>query len=173
MKITAFLTVVLIFAPATFYYGQSSAHGCARWTSPDRSFSVCIPVSPEEQQDEFNDESGKSYKSVKTFGGREADLAFLIVVLELSEMEKRHNTREKFTGLQFLVGGDSDHDFSESYSKVGGFPVKQIIYANQNNRGLLVDTGDKVFILALQSKQRKDLRSLLANQFFSSFKLAR
>jgi hypothetical protein len=130
------------------------------WSPPDKSFTIEVPIDLEEMHD---------YQS-KAYGGVIAGYTFQVVILDATESIRKLPLKEKLRGLQFFVGGDDDREFVETYSTIGGLPAKEILYQKQNNRGLMIDGCDRIYILALHTKDRKDLDSDIAKQFLTSFR---
>src|SRR5688572_19963086 len=73
------------------------------WSPPDGNFTIDVPVALEIQEIEFNDESQKHYKSTATFGARDGENVFMIVVLEPTDDKRAVSTKEKFAGMQFFI----------------------------------------------------------------------
>lgn len=94
----------------------------------------------------------------------------MVVVLKYAEYATK-STEDKFGGLFFLIGGDDDHEFTEKNIKVDGLPAREIVYKNKPNKGLFIDAGKTVYVLAWFSNERKDLDSAAAKRFFNSFRL--
>lgn len=71
-----------------------------------------------------------------------------------------------------MLGGDDDHDFSKEMLKVQKFKAKKIVYAKQNNQGLLIDADRYIFVLGFTAKNRENLESKEAKHFFESFRIS-
>ena len=104
------------------------------WSPPGGAFAVDVPTKLSEEKHTFRDGSQSRFKSVKLFAGKKTGNSFLVYVLELVDEAKERSTKEKFKGLHFLIGGDDDHEFVETYLKVDGLSAKEIVYTQQNNR---------------------------------------
>ncbi len=143
------------------------------FSPPDKTFSIEVPVRLKEDKDQYKEE--QSMKSIRVFGGFTHKMAFLVYATTYKHGDKSINEipKEKLGGLEFLVGGDDDHDFAERFIVIDGFPTREVIYKNQNAKGIMIDVGQQVFILCLAVKNRRDLESKVANRFFSSFHLIR
>lgn len=143
------------------------------FSPPDTTFSIEVPVRLKEDKDEYKED--KSMKSIRVFGGFTHKMSFLVYATTYKDGDKSINEipKEKLGGLEFLIGGDDDYDFAERFIEVDGFPTREVIYKNQNAKGVMIDAGEQVFILCLAVKNRRDLDSKIANRFFSSFHLIR
>ncbi len=139
------------------------------WSPPDKSFTVKIPFSPKEIKEEYQDEARSGYKSVRIFTAKRNDIGFLIAVLELTEDDKRQTPKEKFGGLQFFIGGDDDHEFSSTYTSRGGLVAKEILYSEKANKGVMIDGGDRIYVLGFFAKNHEELVKGYAKEFFDSF----
>lgn len=138
------------------------------WSPPDKSFTIELPVSLK-PVDGSDTSSPPTYSKIETFAAENSDYAFLVQVLELGKTSRNLSFEEKLKGLQFVIGGDDDREFLETYLRIDNLPAKQIDYKNQNNKGLMIVAGDRIYVLALGTKNRKDLSSQIANRFFRSF----
>lgn len=161
----AFIVVSLFFN--LFHsgiYAQSKV-----WVAPNNVFSVDVPVELKLVDAELTDNDPEGYEKSSLFNGANKSLNFKVVIIELREKDAKSRTEDKLAGLEFVLGGDDDHEFSAEFLKIQGLNSKEIVYKNQNNKGLMIDAGDKIYILGVTTKNRKDLNSKLANRFFKSF----
>lgn len=133
------------------------------WSAPNGAFSIEVPVNLKSEP--------TSLDRIELFGGKTSDCVFVVYVYDVPEEKKGLSLAQKSKGLQFVLGGDDDHNFSEIYSKIDGLDAKAIVYAKQSNRGLIIDGGGKIYILGLAATNRKHLNSKVANRFFSSFRI--
>jgi hypothetical protein len=143
------------------------------FSPPDKTFSVVAPFRLKKYKSDYG--VGDSVDSIKLFGGFKSKMILAIYVVTYEKGDKNINEipEEKLGGLEFVVGGDDDHDFTERFIRVDGFVTREVVYKNQNAKAIMIDTGERVFILCLRSKNRKDLESKIANRFFTSFHLNR
>ncbi len=143
------------------------------FSPPDKTFSVVAPFRLKKHKSDYG--VGDSISSIKLFGGSKSKTVLAIYVVTYEKGDKNINEipEEKLGGMEFMVGGDDDHDFSERFIEVDSFPTREVVYKNQNAKAVMIDTGERVFILCLWSKNRKDLESKIANRFFTSFHLNR
>lgn len=141
------------------------------WSPSDKSFSVETPVALLEQKSEYDDKSEPQIEPSRAFGAETSEYTFLITVFGLRKEDIGADLEEKFGGVQFLIGGDDDHDFTERLLKINGLNAKEVVYRKQNNRGLIIDAGARIYVLGLAVKERKYLDSEVANRFFRSFRL--
>ena len=164
---------VFLLSVASVFAQSPGANGTSFWWSPpDKSFIVRVPFQLE-LAGGFPSADLPAYSKIETFGYESSDTTILIQILSLGRDRVLMTPKEKFKGLQFVVGGDDDHDFTETWGKVDGLPSKSIVYSKQNHRGLFIDAGNKIIILALVTKDRSALKSKAAETFFSSFCLRR
>lgn len=143
-------------------------HSRITWTPPDQSFSVETPVPLERQPDEYGDPDPEFQSS--SYASKTPRGAFILTIIKWSKQKVQSLVDDRFGGLQFMIGGDDDHDFKERSLKIDGFPAKEIVYDKQNNRGLFIAAGDRIYVLGFAGKTRADLKSDAANRFFSSFR---
>jgi hypothetical protein len=125
-------------------------------------FEVDVPVPLQKDRTAFS--------GFTLFGAKNDKFVFLVYVYD-AKAQGASDSSDKLLGLEYVLGGDDDADFSQEDVTIDGLPARKIVYRHQNNAGLLIDAGDKVFILGLAVKNRKDLNSVIANRFFASFKL--
>jgi len=141
------------------------------WSPPDKAFSINVPVTLKDAKTTYKDTSHSGYKTIKLFGGKKSGYVFVVYDLDLVEEATKRSLEDKLGGLEFVLGGDDDYEFVETYIKIGGLDARQIVYANQNKKGLIIDAGGRIYILGLSTKDRKDLDSAVAERFFTSFRL--
>ena len=171
MKLTfgCMLIVIILVIPAVLC-GEIQAQDCkaekpaVTWKSPDSFFTVEVPK-PLELED-------PSYPPTTLYGTVVGDCVFAVFVVRLPPDERKGSFSDKIDGLEFIIGGDDDHDFSKEIIKVQKFKAKKIVYAKQNTQGLLIDAGRYVFVLGFKSKNRANLNSSEAKRFFESFRIA-
>lgn len=145
------------------------------WSPPDKSFTVDVPVKLDEIKGEYDDISHEGYKSIKLFGSSESNGSygtFEVVILELSEKEKRP-VQGKLEGLEFLIGGDDQKPTKDAFVKVDGLPARELVFSSPDkcSKGLIIDGGERIYVLGLVVNVCKDLESTVANRFFESFHL--
>lgn len=159
-KTVVFSALIIIFAIiAPFSFGQTQK--LKTWSPPDNSFSVEVPVKLKEYKDTY--ESTKSFAAIKS--------AYIIVIHIFEGENTKETSKEKLGGAEFTIGGDDDNDFVERYFKIDGLTAREVFYAKQNVRGIMIDAGNRVYILGIKAKNREDLDSDMARRFFSSFRL--
>ncbi|MEJ7623627.1 MAG: hypothetical protein WKF34_06510 [Pyrinomonadaceae bacterium] len=166
----ASMLCMLALSQAYFCFGQNSMNFSGTWLPPDKTFSVEVPVPLKESKGEYGDQDPDGYESIRSYGESLGNYSFQIVVINLRETEKKVALDEKLDGLQFLVGGDDDFDFTRKYLTIDGLSAKEIVYKKQNSKGLMIDGCDKIYVLGMTVKLRKDLDSDIANRFFTSFR---
>lgn len=165
-----FLTILVVCL--TLGYGQDRKI----WSPPGKSFTVEVPADLKEFDAGYSDSAntdGDGYENIRTFGLVQKPYVFQVLVLRLRAKQITKTLEDKLGGLEFVFGGDDDHDFSETYLKVDGFPAKEIVYKKQNTKGLMIDTGDRIFVLGLSAEKRKDLNKSISRRFFNSFRLVK
>ena len=151
------ITMFLLLLP-TQNFGQQKP-----WVSPDKTFSVEVPVTLRKEE--------TSYYGFILFGPTTGDSVFLVYIYRPEKKKRKLSFKDKVDGLEYVLGGDDDHDFSETYKKINGLDAKEIVYKKQNKKGLLIDAGDKTYILGFGSKTREELDSPAVKAFFTSFRL--
>lgn len=174
------LVFMLVFVSAIcLVAGQKGRPNNAKkmWSPPDGSFAVELPLKLEELKGEYEDLSHETYKSIKLFGSAEADAsngAFEVVILDLSEKGKL-NVQGKLKGLEFLIGGDDKKPTKATFVKIDGLPAKEVLFISPNkcSKGLMIDAGDRIYVLGLVVNDCKDLNSTVAKRFFKTFHLVR
>lgn len=166
---TSVLMITLCLFVIPLCFGQENKS--VKWSPPDKTFSVEVPVGLKEIEGEYPDSDPDGFEKIRLYGEVSGNYTFRIVVLDLLEKLKQLPSDQKLNGLQFMVGGDDDREFTEKYVKIDGLNAKEIVYIKQVNKGLLIDGCDRIYVLALHTKDRKDLDSKVANRFFSSFRL--
>ncbi len=147
------------------------------WSPPDGSFTVELPVELEEIKGEYDDISQDGYRSIKLFGSSEADTpkgVFQVVVLDLSE-KGRSDAQGKLEGLEFLIGGDDRKPTKERRVKIEGLPAKEVLFVSPSkcSKGLMIDAGDRIYVLGLVVDTCDGLDSAVSKRFFESFRLTR
>jgi len=166
----------LVIVLGTIYLGMVSNlagqnGGGTVWYSPDKSFSVNVPVPLKLEKTDYSDARHSRYVSIKLFAGRNSKYAVLLYVLRLDKSSINLSSEEKLRGLDFMLGSENDQNFEVSSLKVNGSPSRQIIFANQNKKGLLIDAGDRIVVLGIVAETRNDMESEAANSFLRSFRL--
>ena len=142
-----------------------------RFSPPDGRFSVETPFGKISLTKEVQDASYPE-STLRTYGNTgNGNRAIIVFVWVVANKERNKPIKEKVGGMEFLIGGDDDHDIVKTFRTVAGLPAKEVVYKNINARGLFIDDGDRVYILAFAGKKRNDLTSKTAEDFFSSFKL--
>ncbi|MGH9949609.1 MAG: hypothetical protein ACRD6X_20750 [Pyrinomonadaceae bacterium] len=139
------------------------------WSPPDHSFTIEVPKKLKEfegysQVDQPN--------AVKSYGVQKQKRAFIVYILKFKDYETK-STEDKFGGLFFMIGGDDDWEFTEQNRIVDGFSAQQIVYKNQNKKGLFIDAGNMVIVLGFTAEERAELSSPEVIRFFNSFRLDR
>jgi hypothetical protein len=147
------------------------------WSPPDRSFTVELPVRLEEIQGEYDELSHDSYKSIKLFGSSKADVSngvFEVLILEVSH-QRELSVKDKLKGLEFLIGGDNQKPTKVRHLRINGLPAKEVVFLGKDrcSKGLMIDAGDRIYILGLVVNLCEDLDSMVAQRFFGTFNLLR
>ncbi|HEX7330527.1 MAG TPA: hypothetical protein VF290_03455 [Pyrinomonadaceae bacterium] len=147
------------------------------WSPPDNSFTIEVPVNLREIQGEYNDESKERFRSIKLFGTSEAEASFgvfEVVILDLSKKEQL-NVNGKLDGLEFLIGGKDQRPTRETVVRVDGLPAREVLFVGPGkcNKGLMIDAGDRIYVLGLVVNVCKDLDTASAKRFFKTFHLKR
>lgn len=170
-KILFFGLIILFATTAPLSFGQKRKSK-KNWLSPDKSFALTIPIKLK-NTDLYGgaDKNSPEYTSIKTYEGSISDHYFLVLVLDYGKDIKNKEIKEKFGGLEFVIGGDDDHKFEEKYLKIDNLNAKEITYLNQNKKGLMIDTGKQIIVLGLIVGKRENLNSVVAKEFLSSFRL--
>ncbi len=151
-------------------YRETQAQNCTatkstvKWKSPDSLFTVKVPR-------QLRLEKSSYPKEIKAYGRVVGKCVFVVYVIRLPADESKGSFSDKIDGLQFMLGGDDDHDFSEEMLNVQTFKAKKTLYAKQNTQGLLIDAGRYIFVLGFTSKNRSNLTSKQAKDFFESFRI--
>lgn len=170
--IFSIILILFVMSPFNDTFGQNQKPKVTGlWYSPDNTFTIKMPIKLKEIKGEFADESQSGYRSIKLFSAKKSNYSFQVFVLDIVEKNRKLSPKDKFEGLEFVLGGDDDQHFTEKYLKIDGLTAREIIFSEQNSKGLMIDAGDRVFILGLASKNRKDLDSEFAKRFFTSFHL--
>lgn len=147
------------------------------WSPPDNSFTIEVPVDLREMKGEYNDESQERFTSIKLFGTSEAEASFgvfQVVILDLSKKEQR-NVNGKLKGLEFLIGGDDQRPTKETAVRVDGLPAREALFVGPSkcSKGLMIDAGDRIYVLGLVVNVCEDLDTASAKRFFKTFHLKR
>ena len=173
--------VLILVLTFTSFFGSAQKGSSNKmknvWSPPDKSFTVEVPVKLEEIKGEYDDISKEGYKSIQLFGSSEADVhygVFEVVILDLTEKEKL-NVKGKMEGLEFFIGGDDQKSTKETMVKVDGLTAKEVLFIGPNkcSKGLIIDAGDRIYVLGLAVNACKDLSSRVAKRFFITFHLMR
>ena len=143
------------------------------WSPPDNSFTIELPLELREVKREYNDQSRERFRSIKVFGSSEADASsgvFEVVILDLSKKEQL-NVNGKLKGLEFLIGGDDQRPTRETVVKVDGLPAREVLFAGAGkcSKGLIIDAGDRIYVLGLVVNVCGDLDTAIAKRFFKTF----
>lgn len=147
------------------------------WSPPDNSFTIEVPVNLREIKGEYNDESKERFRSIKLFGTSEAEASFgvfEVVILDLSKKEQ-FNLNGKLKGLEFLIGGDDQNPTRETVVRVDGLPAREVLFVSPGKcrKGLMIDAGDRIYVLGLVVNVCEDLDTASAKRFFKTFHLKR
>jgi hypothetical protein len=158
-----FLLILVGICSVELNLGQNRISGetIIVWSPPDKSFTIEVPAKLKEDKE--------TYESTMLFGAVKSTYVLKVHIID-NENEKL-SSKEKFAGLEFVIGGDDDHEFTETYLKIDNLDAKEIVYKNLNAKGLMIDAGNRIFVLCLASKNRKELDSIVAKRFFTSFHL--
>lgn len=144
------------------------------WSPSTKRFKIVVPMDPKEVEEEpLKDASHTTYGTNRLYGVTSDQYVIKIYDLELVPRASKMNLKDKFGGLEFVIGGDDDFDFTETSLRIDGHPAKEIVYAKSNAKGLMIDAGGRIFVLVLITKNRVDLDSRIAKNLFSSFKLVK
>ena len=160
--------IVTLLAFLTFAFGVC-AQDCSvkkpafTRESPNGLFSVEIPA--------LLRKDNTNYPDTTLYGSTIGDCVLVVYVIR-HPSDLRLSFNAKIDGLEFMLGGDDDHDFSQELLRIGKYHAKKILYTKQNNQGLLIDAGDYTFVVGFASKNRKDLNGKIAKRLFSSFRIA-
>ena len=146
------------------------------WSPPDNSFTIEVPVNLREIKGEYNDESKERFRSIKLFGTSEAEASFgvfEVVILDLSKKEQL-NVDGKLKGLDFLMG-DGQRPTRETVLRVDGLPAREVLFVGPSkcSKGLMIDAGDRIYVLGLVVNVCEDLDTASAKRFFKTFQLKR
>ncbi len=141
------------------------------WSPPDASFTVEVPIPLEPSVTDFRDKSQTIYTSIQLYGATKSGCTYVVYDLALSSKGSNRSIKDKLGGLEFMIGGDGEYDYTDKYMALGAFNAREIIYSTQNKKGLFIDAGDRIYILGLASENRSDLDSDIAKHFFTSFRL--
>jgi hypothetical protein len=166
------LQIVLILLAGT----EVVPHQMQRtWSPPDKRFSVVVPVKLHEIKREFEDQSQDLFSSIRLFGSSEADAsngAFEVIVLQLSGGNKLRG-EQKLKGLEVLIGGEDQAPTSVMSRQVAGLAAKEVRFVGPTkcNKGLIIDGGDRIYVLAVSVTSCQQLNSAGAERFFESFRL--
>ena len=170
------LLLVLTMNVANAGYGSVN---CKVWSPPDKSFKVDVPVKLQEVKGEYDDLSREKYESIQLFGSSEKDstdrgMTFQIVILQLTEKARR-SSANKLQGLEFLIGGDEDKPTRDSGVKIDGLNARELLYSSSTScrKGLIVDAGNRIYVLGLAVTACEGLNSSVAKRFFESFRITR
>lgn len=147
------------------------------WSPPDNSFTIELPVNLREIKGEYSDESNERFRSIKLFGTSEAEASFgvfEVVILDLSKKEQL-NVNGKLKGLEFFIGGDDQRPTKETVLKVDGLPAREVLFVcpSKCSKGLIIDAGDRIYVLGLAVNVCEDLDTVIAKRFFKTFHLKR
>lgn len=143
------------------------------WVSPDKSFSIITPVKLKKLKAPYKDESRSGFNSMEFYAGRQAENAYVVYVFEWTEKRNLLSFEDRINGIEFILGGDDDKEFKSTFREINGLKTKEIIFSDQNVRGLIVDGNGKAYVLGLSADNREVLHSEAANRFFGSLKLLR
>jgi hypothetical protein len=173
---TIIILSTLNFSVAQTKKGSQNTRSKTRkilFSPTDKSFSIAVPVRLKEDKDAYKEE--KSMKSIRVFGGFTSKMVFLVyeITFKDGDINIKEPTKKKVGGMEFLIGGDDDHDFAEAFMEIDGFQAREVVYRKQNAKGIMIDAGNRVYVLCLASKNRKNLQSVVANRFLNSFHLIR
>lgn len=141
------------------------------WSPSDKGFSILTPgplqsVPTEAAKDDEQEFLTKS----ELFGLEKEDCIFAVYRLTLVPKEARKSFQEKLGGLEYLIV-KGNYDFSRRTIKLNGLDAIEIVYDVGTIRGLLVDAGDKVFVIATGAEDKRFLDSRVARDFLESFRL--
>lgn len=147
------------------------------WSPPDNSFTIELPVDLREIEGEYNDESKARFRSIKLFGTSQAEAsfgAFEVVILDLSKKEPL-DVNGKLKGLEFFIGGDDQTPTMETVVKVDRLPGREVVFVGPGKctKGMIIDAGDRIYVLGLVVNVCEDLNTPIAKRFFKTFHLKR
>lgn len=157
---------------------QNSNQNPNIWHSPDRTFTVDVPLKLEEIQGEYDELDKARYKSIKLFGSsqKEAEsggMTFQVIVLDLTD-KAAHEPQKKLAGLEFLIGGDDEKPTLKSTTIIAGLRAREMIFGETKvcQKGLIIDGGRRVFILGVATNC-ENLTLPAVKRFFESFRLTK
>ena len=81
----------------------------------------------------------------------------------------------KLKGLEFLIGGDGQRPTRETVVRVDGLPAREVLFVGPSkcSKGLMIDAGDRIYVLGLVVNVCEDLDTASAKRFFRTFHLKR
>lgn len=168
----AFVSFILLISQGdSRFVAQTMEKKNINWVSPDNSFSLITPVKLKKRKAPFKDESRTGFNSMEFYGGRQEENAYVVYVYDWIEKRKLLSFEDRIKGIEFILGGDDDKEFTSIFREINGLKTKEIIFSDQNVRGLIIDGNGKTYVLGLSTDNRSDLNSNTANDFFASFKL--
>jgi hypothetical protein len=147
------------------------------WSPPDNSFTIEVPVNLREVTGEYRDESKERFRSIRLFGTSEAEATFgvfEVVILDLSKKEQL-NANDKLKGLEFLIGEDDQKPNKDTVVRVDGLPAREVQFVGPGkcSKGLMIDAGDRIYVLGVVVNVCEDLDTASAKRFFKTFRLKR
>ena len=146
------------------------------WSSPDKKFSIKVPVDLEKLESNYNSEdlTGRT-NHIRQFGVKWSDCWYTITEIELTPKGRRLSSEEKFIAFKYDAGGYSEQRKTVRSIKVGGLAAQEIILLEANAKGMVIDAVDHVYTLLWgpnsDSDRGKCINSDEAKRFFTSFKL--
>ena len=178
MKITiiniCFIVLILMSVYSTRpCFGQHTKLGGSKmWSPPDKSFTIEVPVKLKEVKVGDKNYFDLGYESSKSFRGEEASRFFTVAIINLDDSRAKMNSKEKFNEFDLISRNQNPaNPFPEKYFDIDGLPAKEVLVEIWHQRYMVIDGGDKLFMFALGVKNIKDLNSVVAKRFFTSFHL--
>ncbi|GEM_PF-6093609 len=172
--VTLLVVLGLVTYPAIFRcvaQTMETDNNNIKWVSPDGSFSVISPVKLKKLKAPHKDESRTAFNSMEFYGGRQGENAYVVYVYDWIEKRKLLSFEDRIKGIEFILGGDDDKEFTSTVREINGFNAKEIIFSDQNIRGLIIDGNGKTYVLGLSAENRSELNSDATDRFFTSFRL--
>ncbi len=172
LKLASLLILFLAFGMNIKPQDRMTPNYELTWAPLDKRFQIVVPEELRAvETDKLKDDQHIVFGHNKLYAAWQDKYAIGIYEFVLTSRGKKRTLDEKLDGLEFLIGGDANYDFAKTPLKINGLEAKLVTFRNSNAKGLMIDGTDRLYVLFLVTKDRKDLDTEMAKNFFSSFKL--